>query len=516
MISIGVIGTGRITHRFISEAGNVSDICISAVYNPREGSAKAYAGKKCIALGTDDLDMFFEAVDAVYIASPHETHAGYVKKALNAGKHVICEKPLCFNEEEAADLYSMASDMGLVLIEAVKTAYCPGFKEICDIALSGSIGRIIDVEAAFSRLTPTNVREFQETSFGGSFTELGSYVLLPVFRLLGSGYKDIRFDSFTLGNGTDGFTKATLIYPDGTMATCKTGLTGKTEGELVITGTKGYIYARSPWWLTSYFEVRRENPNDKEIHECEFAEAGLRYEIAAFRDMINGSGSDTACLKGRRMLEEESVVRAKVMETFISRRGSRNKDNKADNGSDKDYSSNRQISKNNKSLRDNYKVNKENIGIWGHRGASFAHPENTIPAFIAAANIPGIKGIEMDVQRTKDGKIVVFHDETVDRVTDGHTGPLRGYTLEELKTFRMKGSDDPEAVIPTLKEFLIAMKPYCEKNGLLINIELKTSVVRYEGIEQESYDIVRSLDMSKYIVWSSFLADSIRIIKEID
>lgn len=505
MIRVGIIGTGRITHRFLSEAASVDGVSVTAVYNPHEGSAVRYAGKKDISLGTSDFDEFTRAVDAVYIASPHDTHADYVEKALLRDKHVICEKPMAFEASDAERLYKLAADRGLVLIEAVKTAYCPGFKEICDVARSGRIGRIVDIEAAFSRLTPTNVRELQDTEFGGSFTELGSYVLLPVFSLLGTGYKDVRFDSHTLANGIDGFTKATFIYPEGAMATCKTGLTVKTEGELVISGTKGYIYARSPWWLTSYFEVREENPGKKEIHECEFREAGLRYEIEAFRDRIGAcTSSDAVSADGECedkadvvLLEAESIARAGVMEAFIAGRAEKGyTDSHTESGI--------------------YGVTADNLGIWGHRGASYAYPENTLPAFTAAAAVPGIKGIEMDVQRTKDGQIVVFHDETVDRVTDGYTGFLRDYTLAELKAMRMKGSDDPGAVIPALDEFLEAMKPYCEGNGLLINIELKTSVYRYEGIERQTYDIVREHGMLGYIVWSSFLADSIRIIKEID
>ena len=498
MIRIGIIGTGRITHRFLSEAEAVDGVCISAVYNPHEGSALRYAEKKGIALGTSDFEEFISTVDAVYIASPHDTHVSYAEKALLHDKHVICEKPMAFEASEAERLYKLAADRGLVLIEAVKTEYCPGFKEIYDVARSGRIGRIVDIEAAFSRLTPTNVRELQDTEYGGSFTELGSYVLLPVFSLLGTDYKDIRFDSYTLANGIDGFTKATITYHDGAMATCKTGLTVKTEGELTISGTKGYIYARSPWWLTSYFEVREENPGKKEVHECEFKEAGLRYEIETFRDRISGDrgGLDDACA-ARIRLEKESIARAGVMEKYIKDRTNSGKTQvltASAHGGD----------------------GATDIGIWGHRGASYAYPENTLPAFTAAAAVSGIKGVEMDVQRTKDGQIVVFHDETVDRVTDGYTGFLREYTLAELKGMRMKGSSDPKTIIPTLDEFLDAMKPYCEKNGLLINIELKTSVYRYEGIERQTYEIVRQHEMLEYIVWSSFLADSIRIINEID
>lgn len=504
-LRFGIIGTGRIVRRFVPECRAVPGTRIAAVYNPHEGSAERFisglrpedAGIRPDAIS--DIDDLWDRVDAVYIASPHETHSEYVRKALEHGRHVLCEKPMSFSEEEAMSLYSRAEKRGLVLYEAVKTAFCPGFMEICDVVSSGRIGRVVDIEASFSRLTPTNMREYEDSAFGGSFTELGSYVLLPVLRLLGTDHRDIRFDTFTLPNGTDGYCKTTIVYENGATATCKTGLSAKTEGELVIAGTKGYIYARAPWWLTSYFEVREENPNAREVHECRFEEAGLRYEIEAFAEAVKDkkepaeSSFQTDAFNANKdpeILRAESVARAGIMERFIKERA--------------------------QTAQSLYSATRDSVGIWGHRGASYAHPENTIPAFIAAAGVPGIKGIEMDVQRTKDGEIAVFHDETLDRVTEGQTGFLRDYTLSELKGMRMKGSDDPEAVIPTLDEFLEAMKPYCEKNGMLINIELKTSVYRYEGIERQAYDIVRAHGMLRYIVWSSFLADSIRVIKEID
>ena len=158
---------------------------------------------------------------------------------------------------------------------------------------------------------------------------------------------------------------------------------------------------------------------------------------------------------------------------------------------------------------------KEKVGIWAHRGCSYRFPENTLLAFEEAAKIPGLSGIEMDVQYSKDRQMVVFHDETVDRVTEG-TGYIKDHTLSELKALKFKNCDNfPTAGIPTLREFLEDMKPYCEK-GMLINIELKTSEIRYEGIEQDAYNLVKELGLCDSIVWSSFLADSIRIMKEID
>ena len=148
------------------------------------------------------------------------------------------------------------------------------------------------------------------------------------------------------------------------------------------------------------------------------------------------------------------------------------------------------------------------------------YPENTLPAFHAAAELPQVTGIELDVQLTKDGQVVVFHDENVSRVTTG-TQNVVDYTLEELKNLGFKQwgelSEKAEKItVPTLEEVFVLLKPYCQNNGLKINIEFKTSVIRYEGIEEKTLILVKKYGLEPYIVYSSFWAESVKLIKELD
>lgn len=159
--------------------------------------------------------------------------------------------------------------------------------------------------------------------------------------------------------------------------------------------------------------------------------------------------------------------------------------------------------------------NKAMPKIWAHRGCCTLYPENTLEAFRAAAELDGITGIELDIQLTSDGEMVVFHDENLRRVTHIDRN-VRGCTLAEIKNIAIPANDGKYCSIPTLEEVLVMMKPYCESRGILINIELKTSVIRYDGIESKAYEIVRKYGMEQYIVWSSFLAESVDIIKKID
>lgn len=158
---------------------------------------------------------------------------------------------------------------------------------------------------------------------------------------------------------------------------------------------------------------------------------------------------------------------------------------------------------------------EKKINIWAHRGCSAAYPENTLEAFEAAAKIPGVVGVELDVQLTKDRQVVVFHDEKVKRVTDGDK-EVRDYTLEELKALKVCPGTERESTIPTFEEVLALLQPYCKENGLKINVELKTSIIHYEGIEEMTHELVKKYDLVDSVVYSSFWEASVAKMKEID
>lgn len=313
IISVGVIGTGRIANRFMPEQTLVSGLEAQAVYNPNPQSAEAFARKHELD-AYSNLDAFFKAVDAVYIASPHETHYEYAKKALNAGKHVLCEKPMVFSKEQAKELFAIAKEKKLILFEGIKTAYCPGFIQLLNVAQSNVIGDIKYVDACFTKLEKTTSRELTDLKYGGSMTELGSYCLLPAIKLFGKEYDDLSFESIKNDDGLDIFTKVSLKYPTG-MATLTCGLGVKSEGRLLIAGTKGYIVAEAPWWKTTYFEVHYENAYEIDRYADRFLGDGLRYEIADFLTQINGRNESSF-----KLTREESVAMAEIMEKFLNER----------------------------------------------------------------------------------------------------------------------------------------------------------------------------------------------------
>lgn len=154
------------------------------------------------------------------------------------------------------------------------------------------------------------------------------------------------------------------------------------------------------------------------------------------------------------------------------------------------------------------------MNIWAHRGCSQMYPENTLLAFRKAAEIDGLTGIELDIQLTKDGYLVVCHDERVDRTTDG-VGEVGQYTLTELRRLQIDAGNERYEQIPTVEEVLTLLRDRM-KEGLRLNIELKNSVFPYEGMEEKIINLVHNHNLQKNVIYSSFNALSLERIRMLD
>lgn len=152
--------------------------------------------------------------------------------------------------------------------------------------------------------------------------------------------------------------------------------------------------------------------------------------------------------------------------------------------------------------------------IWAHRGCSQRYPENTLLAFEKAAAIADLTGIELDVQLTRDGELVVIHDERIDRTTEG-IGFVRDYTLPELKRFHIYADVNPTQSIPTLAEVFDLLEERL-KSGLKLNIELKNSIYPYEGMEEKVVKMVHDRGVQNSVVYSTFYAKSLAKLRMLD
>jgi len=178
------------------------------------------------------------------------------------------------------------------------------------VARSGSIGDVRSVEATFTKLTTPPARELDATMEGGSLSELATYPLLAIVKLLGEEYVDLQASSLWNDElGVETFSRLQLRYPHA-IASATTGLGVKSEGCLVVSGTRGYIYVPAPWWKTEYFEARFENQSDNKKFYYKFDGDGLRYEIAEFSDLIRRGQRETFKLR-----PSESAWIARVIES---------------------------------------------------------------------------------------------------------------------------------------------------------------------------------------------------------
>lgn len=307
----GIIGTGSIATRFVPESRFVSGNTVSAAYNPDMKQAELFCKNNNIGFYAGSLEELFANCDSVYIASPHYTHYEYAKKALLAGKNVLCESPFVFRESEAVELYTLAEQKRLVLMVALKTAFCPAFSHLVSLLKSGVIGEVAEVNASVTTLTDESSDKLNIAYMGGSMSENACFPMLPIFKLLGTDFKDIKFYS-KMKNGVDMFTKAVFLY-EHAVASFQVGLGVKSEGNMVISGTKGYVYVPAPWWKTDYFELRYEDQNQNKKFFYPYLGEGLRYEI---KDFVSTVLSNESCCG--KLSKKENLAMAKVQELYLS------------------------------------------------------------------------------------------------------------------------------------------------------------------------------------------------------
>ena len=227
----------------------------------------------------DDLDKLIDKSDAIYISTQPNNHYAEIKLALQKNKHVLCESPITINIKQFNELLDLANRKKLILMDSIKTAHSIAYQRLLLLVKGGIIGDVISIDSICTSLKSAN-----PISWDSSFDSWGPTALLPIFQIFGTQYEDISI--FTKKeNDNDIFTKIAFKYHD-SVASIKVGNGIKSEGELIISGTKGYAYVPAPWWKTEYFEIRYEDANENKKYYFKNDGEGIRYEIIAFQDLI--------------------------------------------------------------------------------------------------------------------------------------------------------------------------------------------------------------------------------------
>ena len=260
-----------------------------------------------------ECDEEYLGVDAVYIATLPEKHYSDVKRALEKGKHVICESPIAMNTIQCKELIEYAENNSLILVDGIKTAYSTAYSRLLVLAKSGHIGEILSIDSVCTSNRVTGITDLKNEQ--NSICAWGPTALLPIFQLAGVEYNDMQIVTklFDRKANFDAFTKISFEY-DKMVATAKVAKAAKSEGELIITGTKGYIYVPAPWWKTEYFEIRYENQNENKKYFYQLDGEGIRYEIVAFARAVENKK------RGYYLKDDISLNIATVIERFSKRK----------------------------------------------------------------------------------------------------------------------------------------------------------------------------------------------------
>ena len=242
---LGIIGTGRIAQRFVPESRFVSGVELTAVLNPRLEEARAFADRNGIAASHASFDSFVGDVDAVYISSPHLTHYGYAKRALCAGKHVLCEKPMAANARAARRMIEASRRNGVALMEAVKSTLSPSFGAVAE-----NLHRIGTPRRYFASFCQYSSRydkfkegvilnAFRPELANGAMMDIGVYTLYPLVVLFGRP-RSISAQGVVLSSGVDGQGAVNLQY-DGMNATLLYSKIANSHLPAEIEGEEGNI-----------------------------------------------------------------------------------------------------------------------------------------------------------------------------------------------------------------------------------------------------------------------------------
>lgn len=290
-LRFGILGESLIPLKYIRESAFVNGIEVSGVCTKDETLSKSLRQQGVRIFSR--YDLLLKNVDAVYVISNPQRHVADVRSALEAGKHVLCESPIALSVKDCRSLFALAKQKHLVLMEAIKTAYSTAYNRMILLAKDGRIGNIVSVDATCTSLAMRGEDGFCEDWQWNSSCAWGPTAFLPIFQLLGTDFLSVRQKSFfdKQRKDFDVFSKFDFEYSNA-VASAKVGKGVKSEGQLVISGTKGYIFVPAPWWKTDYFEVRYENPSDNRRYFYQLDGEGIRQELVAFVRSVDAGGRE--------------------------------------------------------------------------------------------------------------------------------------------------------------------------------------------------------------------------------
>ena len=309
-IKLGLIGESLYLNKMLIESKYVNGVDVTEVCFEDEANNHTDFFEEVHQ--NVNYEEMLEKIDAVYIISNPQKHYQQIKLALEKGKHVLCESPITLSKLQTNELFELAKNNKCILMEAIKTAYSTAYSRMRLLLKGGIIGKVVSVDATCTSLKDFDKANINLSNTWNSLEAWGPTALLPIFQILGLNYRNKLHVSsnIDLNNNFDLFSKIDFIY-DNAVASIKVGSGVKSEGELIISGTKGYIYVPAPWWKTDYFEVRYEDQTRNRRYFYKLDGEGIRLELVSFVRSIEEGRINS------NIDEKVSLEIGKIMEDYI-------------------------------------------------------------------------------------------------------------------------------------------------------------------------------------------------------
>lgn len=309
LIRWGVIGPGRAASRFAEGLTAVPDAELATVWGRNLEHAKAYAARFGVLCVCDSLQaLLAHEIDAVYVATHPDSHAELCIKALEAGKHVLCEKPTALNERQVAAVIEAAKRRGLLFMEAMKPPFFPLYRRLREHLEADPIGPVGFVRAGHcdSSRAPDYPLHFPELG-GGGIMGIGPYEAFLAIDWLGPFLRTQTMGRVTPA-GVDAFALFQTEHERG-MAQLHTGLDLLSRGDALLSAPDGFVMIHANWWNPLRATVRYKDDRTVELHET-YVAGGFNYETAHFCDLIRAGHRESPVIP-----YELSLGMARLLET---------------------------------------------------------------------------------------------------------------------------------------------------------------------------------------------------------
>ena len=289
-ITWGILGPGIIAHEFVQDFNHVNNAVVGAVASRSAQRAKDFAAEYQIPSHYEGYDELYAdpSIDAIYVATPHNFHLEQSLAALQAGKAVLCEKPLTISTGESKELISYSREKDLYLAEAMWTYFLPSIQKAQEWVEQGRLGKILHVKADFGYPVPFDAesRYYNPKLAGGSLYDMGIYPIAIASLFIKKKYQSLVVSSTICETGVDVDTAIHLDYGDET-AQLQSAFRCKLHNHAYIVGEKGYIVLPDFWRAREcHLYVHEKKVDSFKDHRKGH---GFEFEIASIsNDILQG------------------------------------------------------------------------------------------------------------------------------------------------------------------------------------------------------------------------------------